>query len=106
MGLRKFAGRRPLAAAIAMITALALAGFVWSAQSSAFAPCQTPGSFELDGDMTQATCTPSADDWNTPGLGVASTTQGGTYKTAGKDDDDTTGWQSSGSTPDKTNFAR
>jgi hypothetical protein len=92
---------------IATVGFLIAAGLVWSAApSQAASPCPIPGNFEIDGNMTQLTCTPGADDWNTPGIGVQSTTQGGTYKTAGKDDAATTTWQSSGSTPDKTNFER
>ncbi|RNL80148.1 DUF11 domain-containing protein [Nocardioides marmorisolisilvae] len=90
-----------------IISALALAGAgiaFLGAPAQAASPCPIPGNFEIDGDMTQATCTPAGDDWNTPGIAVQSTNQGGTYKTAGKDDADPSGWQSSGSTPDKTNF--
>jgi uncharacterized repeat protein (TIGR01451 family) len=56
--------------------------------------------------MNQQTCTPGADDWDTQGIGVLGTTQGGTYSTAGKDDADTSTWVSSGSTPNKTDFAQ
>jgi len=85
--------------------ALAAAGLVFlGGPVQAASPCPIPGNFEIDGDMTQATCTPPGDDWNTPGINVAATNQGGTYKTAGKDGDDPSGWESSGSTPDKTNF--
>ncbi|MFL6173227.1 MAG: hypothetical protein ACJ716_10115 [Marmoricola sp.] len=85
--------------------ALAGAGLVFlGGPAHAASPCPTPGNFEIDGDMLQATCTAPADDWNTPSIGVQSTNQGGTYKTAGKDGDDPAGWQSTGSTPDKTNF--
>ena len=77
-----------------------------AASGAAPSPCPIPGNFEIDGDMLQQTCNPGADDWNTPSIGVQQTAQGGTYKTAGKDDADPSGWQSSGSTPDKTNFAQ
>jgi uncharacterized repeat protein (TIGR01451 family) len=90
--------------AFAIATLLVVVGTSTSAQAAD--PCPVPGSFEIDGDMTLHTCTPAGDDWNTPGLGVAKTTQGGTYKTAGKDDGDPSAWQSSGSTPDKTDFER
>ncbi len=82
-------------------------GVVFVASSGATpSPCPIPGSFEIDGDMTQHTCNPAADDWNTPNIGVQSTTQGGTYKTASKDDGDPSGWSSSGQTPNKTDFDR
>ena len=91
----------------ATLVASAAFGVVFVASSGAAPPsCATPGNFEIDGDMLQQTCTPGADDWNTPNIGVQSTTQGGTYKTAGKDSGDPSGWSSSGSTPDKTNFAQ
>jgi uncharacterized repeat protein (TIGR01451 family) len=69
-------------------------------------PCPIPGNFEIDGDMTQATCDPAGDDWDTPNIGVQSTTQGGTYNTANKDDSNPSNWTSSGSTPNKTDFAQ
>src|SRR4029077_20494197 len=91
----------------ATLLAAAAFGVIFVASSGAVnPPCPIPGNFEIDGDMNQATCSPAADDWDTPNIGVQSTTQGGTYKTAGKDGRDPTGWQSSGSTPDKTNFAQ
>jgi uncharacterized repeat protein (TIGR01451 family) len=82
-------------------------GLIWAATASQAAPppaCPIPGNFEIDGDMQQATCNPAGDDWNTPGIGVQSTNQGGTYKTANKDDSDPSNWTSSGSTPNKTDF--
>ena len=47
--------------------------------------------------MLQNTCSPAADDWNTPNIGVQSTTQGGTYSTSGKDGGDPSTWSSTGS---------
>ena len=92
---------------IATVGALIAGGLFWAAGPAQAASCPTPGNFEIDGDMLQLTCNPGpADDWNTPGIGVQSTTQGGTYSTAGKDDSNPATWVSSGSTPDKTNFAR
>ena len=55
--------------------------------------------------MIHATCDPPGDDWDNV-TGVQSTTQGGTYSTSGKDGGDPSTWTSSGSTPDKTDFAR
>ncbi|HZC74140.1 MAG TPA: hypothetical protein VE442_25870 [Jatrophihabitans sp.] len=82
-------------------------GLIWAAIPAQAASCPTPGNFEIDGDMLQLTCNPGPqDDWNTPNIGVQSTTQGGTYSTAGKDDSNPSTWVSSGSTPDKTNFER
>jgi uncharacterized repeat protein (TIGR01451 family) len=89
----------------ATLVAAAAFGVVFvAATGAAPSPCPIPGNFEIDGDMTQLTCDPGADDWDTPNIGVQSTSQGGTYKTAGKDDEDPSTWESSGSTPDKTNF--
>src|SRR5579862_5196882 len=90
----------------ATLVAAAAFGIVFVAASGA-APnsCPIPGNFEIDGDMTQQTCTPTgADDWSTPNIGVKSTTQEGTYSTSGKDDGNPSGWSSTGATPDKTNF--
>ena len=95
------------ARSILIVAVLTGAGVGWHAGPVAAAvPCPIPGNFEIDGDMLQATCAPPAEDWNTPGIGVQSTTQGGTYQTSGKDDGNPSTWQSSGSTPDKTNFER
>jgi uncharacterized repeat protein (TIGR01451 family) len=92
--------------AATLVTAASF-GVIFVAASGAAPPtCPTPGNFEIDGNILQQTCTPGADDWNTPNIGVQSTTQGGTYKTAGKDDSDPSSWQSSGATPDKTDFAK
>ncbi|HEY5693116.1 MAG TPA: DUF11 domain-containing protein [Gaiellaceae bacterium] len=88
-----------------LIVAVAF-GVFFVAASGAAPSCPTPGNFEIDGDMTQHTCANPQDDWNTPGIGVQSTTQGGTYSTAGKDGGDPSTWTSTGSTPDKTNFAQ
>src|SRR4029077_8703557 len=85
----------------ATLVAAATFGIFFVAASGASGPCPTPGNFEIDGDMTQATCTPAADDWNTPNIDVQSTTQGATYSTSGKDDGNPSTWSSSGSTPDK-----
>ncbi|MGY2876748.1 putative repeat protein (TIGR01451 family)/LPXTG-motif cell wall-anchored protein [Marmoricola sp. URHA0025 HA25] len=104
-----FRHQSPIARLVSAIAAFAIAMLLVGANivpAQAASPCPTPGNFEIDGDMAQNTCTPAADDWNTPSLTVAQTTQGGTYKTAGKDDSDPSGWQSSGSTPDKTDFER
>jgi uncharacterized repeat protein (TIGR01451 family) len=107
MGAHRNALRIRRALRITTATLLASAGLVWATGPvQAASPCPIPGGFEIDGDMTQLTCTPSGDDWNTSGIGVQSTAQGGTYQTAGKDDSNPSTWQSSGSTPDKTNFER
>jgi uncharacterized repeat protein (TIGR01451 family) len=90
-----------------LVCLLLAAGLIFAAASSQAAPppaCPIPGNFEIDGDMQQATCNPAGDDWNTPGLKVSSTNQGGTYNTANKDDSDPSNWTSSGSTPNKTDF--
>src|SRR5215467_11530450 len=104
--LRRGNGRRLWAVGATLVAAAAFGVFFVAASGAAPSPCPIPGNFEIDGDMTQQTCSPGADDWDTPNIGVQSTTQGGTYKTAGKDDSDPTGWQSSGSTPNKTDFAQ
>ncbi|HZC25429.1 MAG TPA: hypothetical protein VE287_00275, partial [Actinopolymorphaceae bacterium] len=108
MGAHSKVARFKRVRSIATVGFLIAAGLVWAgaAPAQAAAPCPIPGGFEIDGDMTQLTCTPTGDDWNTPGIGVQSTTQGGTYSTAGKDDGNPSTWVSSGSTPDKTNFER
>ena len=108
--LRSFRGgrsRRILTVGATLIAAASL-GVVFIASSGAAPPpaCPTPGNFEIDGDMTQHTCASPQDDWNTPNIGVQSTTQGGTYSTSGKDDGNPSTWSSSGSTPDKTDFAQ
>jgi hypothetical protein len=91
----------------ATLLAAAAFGVVFVASSGAVnPPCPIPGNFEIDGDMTQATCNPPADDWNTPNIGVQSTTQGGTYSTSGKDNGNPSTWTSTGSTPNKTDFAQ
>jgi uncharacterized repeat protein (TIGR01451 family) len=90
-----------------LVTAIVVVagGMLWTAGAAQALPaCPIPGNFEIDGDMLQGTCTPPGDDWNTPGIGVQSTNQGGTYSTSNKDDSDPSGWSSTGSTPDKTNF--
>src|SRR4051794_6137099 len=107
--LLSFRHQNPVARIISMIAALAIALLVVGANAApvqAVPVCPTPGNFEIDGDMAQHTCADPQDDWNTPGLNVQSTTQGGTYSTAGKDDGNPTTWVSSGSTPDKTDFER
>ncbi len=108
--LLAFRHRTPLArwvsaaASAALVTAAAV---VWvAAPAHAASPCPVPGGFEIDGDMTHSTCDPAGDDWNTSSIDVTSTTQGGTYSTSGKDDGDPSGWSSTGSTPDKTDFER
>jgi uncharacterized repeat protein (TIGR01451 family) len=88
---------------------LVATGLVWAATASQAAPqaCTVAGGFEIDGDMTPgtATCVPAGLDWtSTPPLTVAGTTQGGTYKTAAKDDSDPATWQSAGATPNKADF--
>ena len=91
----------------ATLIAAAAFGVIFVASSGAAPPtCPTPGNFEIDGDMLQQTCSPGADDWNTPNIGVQETNQGGTYSTSGKDSGNPSTWTSSGSTPDKTDFAR
>jgi uncharacterized repeat protein (TIGR01451 family) len=106
---RGFRHHNPVARLISAIAAFAIAVLLVGANAmpaQAASPCPIPGGFEIDGDMTQLTCDPSGDDWNTPGIIVSQTTQGGTYQTSGKDDGDPSTWQSSGSTPDKTDFER
>ena len=105
--LRRGRGRRLWLVGATLFAAAAF-GVVFIASSGAAPPppCPIPGNFEIDGDMLQGTCNPAGDDWNTPNIGVQSTTQGGTYSTAGKDDGDPSTWTSSGSTPDKTDFAQ
>ncbi|HKS78139.1 MAG TPA: DUF11 domain-containing protein [Gaiellaceae bacterium] len=90
----------------ATLFAAATFGIFFVAASGASGPCPIPGNFEIDGDMTQATCTPAADDWNTSGLGVQTSSQSGTYNTNNKDADPTSGWTSGGGTPDKADFQR
>ncbi|HEY1563278.1 MAG TPA: DUF11 domain-containing protein [Gaiellaceae bacterium] len=91
----------------ATLVAAAAFGILFIASSGAAnPPCPTPGNFEIDGDMAQHTCLTQADDWNTPNIGVQATTQGGTYSTSHKDDSDPSGWTSTGSTPNKTDFAQ
>jgi uncharacterized repeat protein (TIGR01451 family) len=80
--------------------------FIASSGAAPPPPCPTPGNFEIDGDMAQHTCATPADDWNTPSIGVQSTTQGGTYSTSNKDNSDPSNWTSSGATPNKTDFAQ
>jgi hypothetical protein len=99
---RRGRGRGLWAVGATLVVAAAFGVIFVASSGAAPSPCPIPGNFEIDGDMTQQTCSPGADDWNTPNIGVQSTTQGGTYKTAGKDKADPSGWQSSGSTPDKT----
>jgi uncharacterized repeat protein (TIGR01451 family) len=106
-GFRRGRTRRLWLVGATMLAAAAF-GVVFIASSGA-APlpsCPTPGNFEIDGDMTQHTCAQLADDWDTPGIGVQSTTQGGTYSTSNKDNSDPSNWTSSGSTPNKTDFAQ
>src|SRR4051794_533188 len=99
-------GGRRLWLVAATLVAAASFGVVFVASSGAApSPCPIPGGFEIDGDMTHATCSPPGDDWDNA-AGVQSTTQGGTYSTSGKDDGDPSTWSSSGSTPDKTDFAQ
>src|SRR4249919_2934886 len=77
----------------ATLVAAAAFGVVFVAASGAAPPtCPTPGNFEIDGDMLQQTCTPGADDLNTPNIGVQQTSQQGTYSTSGKDSGNPTGW--------------
>jgi len=108
--LLAFRHQSPIARLISTIAAFTIAvllvGVNAAPAQAVPQPCPIPGGFEIDGDLTAATCDPAGIDWNSPSLTVAKTTQGGTYKTAGKDDSDPSGWQSSGSTPDKTNFER
>jgi uncharacterized repeat protein (TIGR01451 family) len=108
MGAPRKALRVRRASSILTAALLVGAALVWVAGpvQAAPSPCPIPANFEIDGDMSQHTCDPAGDDWNTPGIGVQSTTQGGTYSTAGKDDGNPSTWVSSGSTPDKTNFER
>jgi uncharacterized repeat protein (TIGR01451 family) len=80
-----------------------------SASQAAPQACSVVGGFEIDGDMMAGTvtCASSGLDWNSsPPLTVEKTNQGGTYKTAGKDGSDPLTWQSSGSTPNKTDFSQ
>ena len=107
---RNFQGRgRPRLPRVRSIATLCLmlaaVGLIWAATASqAAGACPIPGGFEIDGDMNQATCAPAGDDWDTPGLVVAQSSQVGTYQTAFKDDSDPSTWKSSGATPDKTDF--
>src|SRR3954454_6251968 len=103
---RRGRGGRRLWLVAATLVAAASFGVVFVAASGAApSPCPIPGGFEIEGDMTHATCSPPGDDWDNA-AGVQSTTQGGTYSTSGKDDGDPSTWSSSGSTPDKTDFAQ
>ena len=104
--LRGGSGRRIWLVGATLVAVAAFGVFFVAASGAAPSPCPIPGNFEIDGDMTQQTCSPGADDWNTPNIGVQSTTQGGTYSTSGKDGGDPSTWTSSGSTPDKTDFAQ
>ena len=99
-------GRRLWLVGATLVAAASFGVIFIAASGAAPLPCPHPGNFEIDGDMTQQTCSPGFDDWNTPNIGVQSTTQGGTYSTSGKDGDDPSTWSSSGSTPDKTDFAQ
>ena len=103
---RRRDGRRLWLVGATLFAALAFGVFFVASSGAAPSPCPIPGSFEIDGDMTQHTCSPAADDWNTPNIGVQSTTQGGTYQTSSKDPADPSGWSSSGQTPNKTDFDR
>src|SRR3954449_9288106 len=98
-------GRRLWAVGATLVVAAAFGVFFVASSGAAPSPCPIPGGFEIDGDMTHATCSPPGDDWDNA-AGVQSTTQGGTYSTSGKDDGDPSTWSSSGSTPDKTDFAQ
>src|SRR5579884_4395707 len=104
--LRSFRGGRGRRIWLVGATVMAVAAFgVFFVAASGAAPsCPTPGNFEIDGDMAQHTCSNPADDWNTPNIGVQSTSQQGTYSTSGKDDGNPGQWTSSGATPDKTDF--
>ena len=100
---------RFLSALLAFAVALLVVGANLSPVQAA-SPCPIPGGFEIDGDMTASTCAPPGDDWGAhqltvDGGDVAMTTQGGTYSTSGKDDSDPSTWSSTGSTPNKTDFA-
>jgi uncharacterized repeat protein (TIGR01451 family) len=107
MGAHRYTLRIRRAFSILTAALLVGAALVWVAgPAQAASPCPIPANFEIDGDMSEQTCDPGKDDWNTSGIGVQSTTQGGTYSTAGKDDGNPSTWVSSGSTPDKTNFER
>ena len=103
---RGLGGRRLWLVGATLVAAVSFGVMFVAASGAAPSPCPIPGNFEIDGDMTQHTCDPPADDWNTPNIGVQSTTQGGTYSTSGKDGGDPSTWSSSGSTPDKTDFAQ
>jgi uncharacterized repeat protein (TIGR01451 family) len=94
--------RRFVAAAAA--GALLSSGMVWAAAPSFAAACTTVGGFEIDGNMDAGTCAPPGTDWGTPGLGVQSVSPFGTYNTANKDSSDPSVWDSSGSTPCKSQF--
>ncbi|MEU1203300.1 hypothetical protein ABZ446_44880 [Streptomyces sp. NPDC005813] len=97
MGVRRLA-------AVAVAALMMLGGAAMPVQAAA-SPCPMPGGFETDGDLQAATCTPSGDDWDTPGLNVGSTTDGGSYQTVAKDDSNPATWTSSGSTPDQSVFS-
>jgi uncharacterized repeat protein (TIGR01451 family) len=105
-GLRRGrSGRRLWAVGATLIAAAAFGVFFVAASGAAPSPCPIPGGFEIDGDMTHATCDPPGDDWDNA-AGVVSTTQGGTYSTSNKDNSDPSNWTSSGATPNKTDFAQ
>ena len=101
---------RLMSVVAAFTAALLLVGANVMPAQAAPSPCPLPGGFEIDGDMTAATCDPPGDDWGahtlTPAGDVDATTQVGTYSTAGKDDDNPSTWVTGGGTPDKTDFER
>ena len=108
-GLRNFRrghrGRRLWLVGATLVAAASFGLIFVAASGVAPSPCPIPGNFDIDGDMIHATCNPPGDDWDNA-AGVQSTTQGGTYSTSGKDGNDPSTWTSSGSTPDKTDFAQ
>lgn len=75
--------------------------FVYQAGSASAATCTTVGGFEIDGNMDAGTC--AGVDWGTPGLGVQSTSDIGTYQVV-KDNSDPSGWNNGGGTPPKIDF--
>jgi len=65
-------------------------------------PCLINGTFEIDANYAANSC--GGNDWGN--VSHDETTQGGTYQTSNKDNDNPATWTSSGSTPPKGDFER